>query len=214
MANLFDQTPQNIQEFNPAADNRKIPAQAGVLGKTVYIIFSIFTLGIPYMVTRNKLLEMQNKINELASGIDVQLTKRHDTLTKLLKSVSSYKKFEADLYSDIARLRSLINNNSVDNAGEIERLNSNVFGRLFAVSENYPQLQASELYRDLMEQSTYIEKEISASRRIYNQEVTRFNTTLFVWPSSVVASFLGLATKPLYQAAHVKREDVSFDSLN
>lgn len=209
MSNLFDQTKTNTEEFNPASDNRPKPAQAGIFGKIIYILFCIITLGIPYISTKNKFMRMQNKINNSASGIDIQLTKRYDTLTKLRDAVASYKKQEEDMVDKFAKMRSLLTSNPVANASEIEALNNQVFGRLIAISENYPELKSSTLFKDLMEQATYLEREISAARRIYNMDVNEFNTLLFNWPHSVVASFQGLQTKPLYQASALQRQDVS-----
>ncbi|UUM20118.1 MULTISPECIES: LemA family protein [unclassified Mycoplasma] len=211
MSNLFDQNPTNTQEFNPAADNRTIKVQAGFFGKFIFILLLIFSFGIPYVIKKNKFLAMQNKINNSASGIDVQLTKRFDTLTKLADAVSAYKKQEEDMVNQFAQMRSLIYSNPTANASQIESLNSSIFGRLIAVSENYPDLKSSNLFRELMDQSAYLEREIAAARRVYNMDVNEFNSSIFTWPNSVVASFEGLSTKPLYQASAAKREDVKFN---
>ncbi|UUD36541.1 LemA family protein [Mycoplasmopsis citelli] len=212
MGNLFDQTPNNTQEFNPAADNRSIAVKSGPAGTLVYVFtLGIFTLGIHYIVTKNKFLRMQNKINNSASGIDVQLTKRFDTLTKLADAVAAYKKQEETMTHEFAQMRSLIYSNPTANASQIEALNSSILGRLIAVSENYPDLKSSTLFKDLMDQSAYLEREIAAARRVYNMDVNEFNSVIFTWPNSVVASFQGLTTKPLYQASAAKREDVKFN---
>lgn len=215
MADLFDQSRTNTNEFNPGADNSKINAQSGTLGKVVYAFtLGLFTLGIHYVIKRNNFLRKQNEINNAASLIDVQLTKRHDTLVKLVDAVSGHQKFESDVYTNIAKMRSLINEGASQNSSEIEKLNSSIFGRLFAVAENYPQLKSNELYKELMEQSTYLEREISAARRIYNNHVNEYNQSLFTWPSSVIASSLKLTTKPLYQASSQQRNDVSLGKLS
>ncbi|MFL1058689.1 LemA family protein, partial [Mycoplasmopsis synoviae] len=95
---------------------------------------------------------IQNEINENASLIQIQLAKRADTLTKLVEQVRSYKDFEKETYTEVAKLRNLTSQPSaVENGAEIERLNNSVFGRLMAVAENYTELKASSLYKDLME---------------------------------------------------------------
>ncbi|VEU70244.1 LemA family protein [Mycoplasmopsis glycophila] len=218
MSNLFDPTYQANQEraeFNPNADNRpKSPSVSPVL-KTLFWISCILILPlIYYIVKKNTFLKMQNSINDAASGVDVQLAKRADTLTKLADQVKSYKKHEASVFEEVAQYRSLLNSgNTIQNSAQIEALNTSILGRLMAIYENYPELKASVLYQELMDQTTYIEREIAATRRLYNSKVTRFNTEIFMFPASIVASSMHLSTMPLYVASSKQRQDVSMKDL-
>ncbi|APJ38590.1 LemA family protein [Mycoplasmopsis pullorum] len=217
MANLFDnRTEQDPKGFNPNTDNRPVPAQASGVAKFFYYLFFITIIFIVKHISylnwfRNK----QNEINQAASNIDIQLTKRSETLTKLFETVKGYAKHEKELFESVAEMRSLSGRlNVVDEAqandlrSELTSLNNNVFGRLMMVSENYPELKANTLFQELMEESTYIEREIAASRRLYNSQVTQFNQRLFAFPTNVPASTMRLSTIPLYQASELQRKDV------
>lgn len=217
MANLFDQRNPEPQEteFNPVADNRAKGPKYGTAVKVIwYLSFLLIFPLIFHLVKRNSFFKMQNAINEASSGIDVQLAKRADTLTKLVDQVRSYKVHEASVFEDVAKYRNLVNaGNGVAHAEEIQKMNDSIFGRLMAVYENYPELKADKLYKELMDQTTYIERELAAARRLYNGKVNSFNTEIFMIPSSIVASTMGLVTAPLYRASSKQREDVSMANL-
>lgn len=215
MANLFDQANKDdIEGFDPRVDNR--PKTPTVSGLTKFIFWFIGTLllfaaPIYYIVKKNNFLALQNSINESSGTIEVQLEQRSATLIKLVDQVRSYREFEKSVLTDVARLRSLASN--IQNAEEIDNLNSSIFGRLMAVSENYPELRSSQLYQELMNQTTYLERELAASRRLYNSKVNQFNTEIFIFPNSIVSTSLGLSTMQMYKASAKSREDVSMANL-
>ncbi|WP_334687116.1 LemA family protein [Mycoplasmopsis felis] len=176
------------------------------------VIFSL----IYYFVKRNRFNQLQFKVNNAASSIDVILNQRYDTLTKLVNQVKSYKEFEKETLSDITKMRALTLQGGIANANELEKLNSSVFGEINvseSFSESYPELQSSSLYKELMNQSTYLERELQAARRTYNSYVNQFNEILFTFPSSIVASMLNLETLPLFVASATQKQDVSMANL-
>ncbi|WP_406613452.1 LemA family protein [Mycoplasma corogypsi] len=215
MANLYNQREvTDPQGFNPNVYNVPVNAKCGGFGKEIWYGSFIFIVPIFVHVSmRNALLREQNDINEAASLIDTQLQKRYDTLTKLVAQVKSYKEYEGSIMQEVTRLRSLIGQGSstISNSREIESLNNSVFGRLMAISENYPELKASNAYEMLMRETTEIEREIAASRRLYNSKVNNFNQKLFIYPNSVAATSLGLSTAPLFAAAEEHKQDVKMD---
>ncbi|CCP24049.1 LemA family protein [Mycoplasmopsis cynos] len=217
MANLFNNREnQNVEGFNPFVDNTPKKVVSSTAATIVFWILGLIIFsGIYFLVARNRLLRKQNEINESASVIDVQLAKRADTLIKLYDIVKSHKDFEKETFSQIAKLRSLqsLGAYSEKQRSEIENLNNSVLGRLIAVSENYPELKASQSYLNLMDQTVYLEREIGAARRLYNSKVTEFNTNIFLWPDSVVSSALSLTTYPLFVASQQQKSDVSMKDL-
>ncbi len=151
----------------------------------------------------------QSEVNELASGIDVQIKKRRDTLVKLLDATKGYMKHEKSVLSDVTKLRKMTINS--ENRSEVNTRTESALGRLLMVSENYPDLKANESIKELMDQASYLEREIGASRRLYNSSVRQFNQQLFAWPSSVPATELGLATLPYFRASNEDKKDVKLD---
>ncbi|WP_426461220.1 LemA family protein [Mycoplasma hafezii] len=213
MANIYDQSQPNRENgFNPTPDIEQRNAKASLGGKIfLYLSFILIIPIIWYIVKNNKLRAQQNKINQLASNIDTQLARRSETLIKLYDTTKGYANFEKSIMTDVTKMRSALLHEQNINRNELQELNSSVFGRLFAVAENYPELKASAMFQELAEQAAYLEREIAASRRLYNQEVNEFNTALFVWPSNVVAENAHLRTIELFQASTKQREDVKLE---
>lgn len=116
--------------------------------------------------TKNYFKRLQIKINESAFNIDIQLQKRFDTLSKLATTTKNHVNFNKELFANIAAYHSGMNLNQ--KAECINKINS-----LLTMSiENYPNLDAKESIKTLNNESIMIEKEIAASRRLYNALVT------------------------------------------
>ncbi|MFV8483661.1 LemA family protein [Mycoplasma sp. Z473B] len=216
MSNLFNNSElKNPEGLEPVADNTEVAAKASTPAKVVVYASFIFIIPVIwYIVRRNKFLRMQNEINEAASGIDTQLQKRSDTLNKIVLQVKSYKIHEEKVFEEVAKLRSLtLSGNTAANSEEIESLNNSIFGRLMAVGENYPELKADGLYKELMEETVYLEREIAAARRLYNSKANAFNMQIMTWPDNVVSSNMKLSTVPLFQASAKARKDVDMNEL-
>ncbi|MXR44424.1 LemA family protein [Mesomycoplasma hyopneumoniae] len=212
MSNLYNpKNSANIEGFEPRIDNDSkkpvVSTAAKVAFWTLGTLF-LFIAPIYYISQKNNFMRQQNLINESAGTIEVQLEQRSATLLKLADQVRSYREYEKSILSDITRLRSLKSN--IENAQEIEDLNNSLFGRLIAVSENYPELQASKIYQELIQQTAYLERELAAARRLYNSNVNSFNTQIFIFPSSIVASSMNLTTYPMFSTGNQNRQDVSF----
>jgi len=141
----------------------------------------LFILIIPIIINvviRNSLNQKQTKVNELSAGIDVQLKKRRDTLVKLLDATKSYMKHEKTVLTDITKLRKMSIN--PENRSAVNAKTDSMLGQLLVSVENYPDLKAVKAVTDLMDSASYLEREIGASRRLYNSSVRQFNQQLFM----------------------------------
>ncbi|ADE19447.1 LemA family protein [Mycoplasma crocodyli] len=214
MGNLYDNSKKsNPEGFNPNADNTPIQAKSATGSKIIWYISFIFIIPIfIHIGIFQRLRRLQNQINLAAGTIDVQLTNRSATLTKLFDQVKAYIKHEKDVLEDVTKMRSIAAriDESPEVRNELQALNTSVLGRLIAVSENYPELKANDLFKNSMEESIYIEREIAAARRLYNGYVNEFNSAITVWPSSIVADSMHLTTAPLFIASELERKDVKF----
>jgi len=181
--------------------------------KILFYIICFLTLGIFFItkVTKsNTLNRMQIKINDSASGIDIQLQKRFDTLNKLVQAVSSQVKFDKETLENIAAYRSGIANTNGDMNSKVASLDKIQSGLNMAF-EAYPTLGADASVGKLMNESTMIEKEIAASRRLYNSDVTAFNSIIYTFPTNVIIIKKGYQSIPLFAAAAVSKVDVKLD---
>ncbi|MDJ1648301.1 LemA family protein [Mycoplasma phocimorsus] len=211
MANLYDR--------NPVETGTKITVDTGVKkaqasgGEKIGWWF-LFILSLPlfggllwwWISKGNDLKRRMNKINQLSGQIDTQLTKRHNTLTKLLGSVQGYVDHEKSLLSDITKLRNM--NIRPETREESTNLSQGVLGRLSMIVEQYPNLKANEQFNKLSDNIVLLEDEIAATRRFYNSEVNEFNSQLFTFPSNVKATSMGLETIQLFSADPSKKQDV------
>lgn len=210
MSNLFDQrnNQPNPEGYNPRPVNNYVKAQASGGEKFFYGIFAIGTLGIYPIKLKNRLNAMQNQVNTAASTIDTQVAKRTNIIISLTEAASSYLKHEREIFEEVAKFRGMMgqmqNAASATESAKIgNELNNGLTGfmsRLIAVSENYPDLKADKVVRDLMEQSVYLENEIAAARRLYNTYVNEFNTSITTFPTNVKAAKMNLSTLELFQA--------------
>lgn len=202
--------------FNPNVQNNQIPAVATGGQKALFWIFAICTIGIfaivQYIGKGNLFKRLQVKVNESSSNIDVQLKKRRDTLIKLVAATQSSFKYERSLLTDITQLRTMNNFNPNSPKGaQASGLLNNTFSRMLATFENYPQLQSIQAVREMMQVADMTEREIAASRRLYNAAVTEFNEIIYVWPAVVVANSHKLYNLALFAASEEDRKDVSFN---
>ncbi|QHX35968.1 LemA family protein [Spiroplasma sp. TIUS-1] len=186
-------------------------------GKFAYwVICPIFTLGIwlifLHVGRKNKIRKMGMKVDESESGIDIQLARRADTLTKLIDSVKSAIKFESDLLGKITELRSKASSGaSVTEKSEINSEFDSIQRKVNVAMENYPDLKSNSNILKLQEAIRDVEDNIAASRRIYNSNVTAYNQQIIVWPNNVVAEKMQLQTKVLFVATKAQKQDIKID---
>jgi LemA protein len=180
-----------------------------------FMVYLSFILIIPifiYIGSRNNFSKMDVKIDEAASGIDVQLKRRRDTLTKLIDSVKGSMDFEKETMERITRLRTFnFEGASMDEKSKAySRLNS-VTKDLNVTLEAYPNLKSTEAVVEFQKSTRIIEDDIAASRRIYNQNISVFNQKCRTWPSNVAAYNMHLEMKLFFEVTSEDRADVKVD---
>lgn len=178
--------------------------------KMFYLLWLTIIGGIVFFVSavqkKNYFKKTQIEINNLASNIDIQLEKRSATLIKLLDATKGHVNFERETMTQIAGLRSGATRD-MSTAEKNDFVNS--LARNINISvEKYPDLKAAESIQRLMSESAYIEKEIAANRRLYNQHVTTFNTEIFMFPWCVLAEDMNLSAITLFIASDEAKKDV------
>ncbi len=163
-----------------------------ILGIVVLIILGLVVWAI---MVYNKLIGLNNAIENTFHQIQVAMKKRFDMISQLVETTKGYLKFEKDIFTDVAKLRSMPVNN-VQQIKEANDLATAVLGRVFAVMENYPNVRGIEAVKELQSQIESIESEIARLRYLYNDQVQSFNVTIQVFPNNLIAGILGFAKKP------------------
>lgn len=171
-----------------------------VVGIIIVIVFSMY----------NTLVKMRNKVKQAESGIDVYLNQRFDLIPNLVECVKGYSKHEKDIFENVVKLRTEYMNNKKIDLKQAEKLNNNM-NKIIAVAENYPELKASEQYLNLQKNLSKIESQLQAARRIYNNEVTKYNTKIATVPSNIIAGIFGFKEVSLFTIEEYKKENIKID---
>lgn len=168
------------------------------------VIIFILTILLGY----NKLIKLRNKVNQSKSGIDIYLNQRFDLIPNLVECVKGYSKHETELFENVAKLRTIYNENkNLDNASKL----NNTVNKLLAVAESYPDLKASEQFLNLQHNLVKIESQLQAARRIYNNDVTTYNTKIQTVPSNIIANIFGFKLAELFQIEEYKKENINIE---
>lgn len=181
----------------------------------IYIVVCIIVLLLLYMVLLyNNLIRMRNRVRESFAAIDVYLQNRYDALTKIAETVVSYAEHERGTLEKIVSLRSRLagsatDEEKVDTYNQLEQ----VVSGLNVQVENYPELKANENYIHLQRTVNDLEEKLSASRRTYNANATRFNTMIESIPTNLFASMLGFQKSSLLEIEEAKKADVNMRNL-
>ncbi len=163
----------------------------------IFIGIILFIILIIVLIQYNKLIKLRNKVKQAESAIDVYLTQRFDLIPNLVRVVKEYTNHEETILTKITELREkyLKEKNMKDG----QKLN-NECNQLLVVIENYPDLKASEQYLNLQKSLTKMENQLQAARRVYNVEVTEYNTAINVFPRNIIGKLLGFREADLFEA--------------
>ncbi len=171
----------------------------------VLIVLAAGAVGL-VVATYNRLIGLKNQIDYARGAIDALLKKRFDLIPNLVETVKAYAKHERETLERVTELRSRVGRaQSDDERFRLEGELSGLLGRLLVQLEAYPQLKANENFLELQASLNEIEEQLAASRRAYNAAVVQFNNAVEMFPSNMVASWMGLKPRPVFQAEEAAR---------
>jgi LemA protein len=176
------------------------------------VIAFIFLIGV---IIYNGLISKKNGVENSFSAVDVQLKQRYDLIPNLVESVKKYMKHEQTTLENITRLRSQAMNAPASTSEKlaIERGISKSIGDIMLAVENYPELKADSNFLSLQRSLNEVEAQISAARRTYNAAVTELNNGIEMFPSSIIASFMGLKRALVFTAEETERKNINVGKL-
>ncbi|MBR5978757.1 MAG: LemA family protein [Verrucomicrobia bacterium] len=214
MANELDEVtgPVNSAGRDTHVIEKQIPVKVG-WGSTLFEVM-LWVLGIlPGVIflfkkisAANYFKQLEQKIQADASTIDNYLEHRVRILQNLAKLVEKAIDLDKDVMKAVAAFRGgrLPEGERNQVAAQID----GAFGRLFPQVEAYPDLKAHAAIADAIQQNSYLQKEITAARTLYNDTVNQWNTDVFCWPTKmIVAARAGYTTRiPFTASAEVKEQ--------
>ena len=174
------------------------------------VLAVVVLLGFFLIAMYNSLVQLRVRSESAWSDIDVQLKRRHDLIPNLVETVKGYATHEKSTFEDIAKFRSMAMQapGPVDKAAAENQL-TGALKSLFAVAENYPQLQASQEFTQLQNSLSEIEDAIQNARRYYNAVVRDLNTKIQSFPTNILAGMFGFQQKQFFETAAADREPVA-----
>lgn len=170
----------------------------------VAIIIIIF-LFIFYIVEYNRIKTLHNKVLQSKSAIDVYLNQRFDLIPNLVECVKGYAKHEQDVLDLIVKERNAYNKNK---SLELAKKLNKSFNTIVALQESYPDLKASENFLKLQDELEKMESQLQAARRLYNSDVTMYNTKISTFPGNFVAGAIGVKEEELFEIEEYKKENI------
>lgn len=181
----------------------------------LYILIGAGVLLALYLIAAyNGFVVLKARIKEAFSGIDVQLKRRADLIPNLVETVKGYAKHERGVFNEVTKARSaLITAKSPAEKAEANNMLTGALKSLFAVAEAYPDLKASENFKDLQRQLGDTEDKIAYSRQFYNSNVLEYNTKVKTFPSNLIANSFGFREEEFFAANEEERKkvEVKFD---
>lgn len=160
-------------------------------------------LGIYVVVTYNSLVTLRVRVDEAWSDITIQLKRRADLIPNLIETVRGYASHEREVFEAVTKARAAtISPESLEHpaqAAQAENMLQGALKSLFAVSEAYPQLVASQNFLELQRELTDTEDKIMAARRFYNGGVRELNIKLQQFPNNLFAKSFGFGEREFFE---------------
>lgn len=162
------------------------------------------------LMTYNSLVTLRNRVKEAWSQIDIQLKRRASLIPNLVESVKGYAKHEKEVFENVTKARSaLMGATDPAHKAAANDMLTGALKSLFAVAEAYPNLRASENFKQLQDEISDTETKVAASRQFYNTNVLDLNNSLETIPSSFVGSMFGFKKEEFFKATEEDKKDIS-----
>ncbi len=179
----------------------------------VIVLAGLFVFA-SFKSTQNQLVQKDEAVKSAWSQVDINLERRADLIPNLVQTVKGFTKEESTVFGDIANARAgLLNAHTPQDKIAANNTLDGAFGRLLALTENYPQLKSNEQFLRLQDELSGTENRIAVSRRVYNKTLQDYNTFVRSFPNSIWAGMLGFQPNNAYfQASDSSRQvpQVSF----
>lgn len=214
MANELDEVTGPVKEDGRDVNviEKQIAVKVGV-GSTIFEILLWVLAIIPGVIflfrkikARNYFQQLQQKIQHNASQIDNYLEQRVQILQNVVGIVERSVDLDKDVMKSVAAFRGGVHPNE-ENRSEVAGSLDTAMRTINVAFEAYPELKAHRALADAMQQNSYLQREITAAREVYNDTVRKWNQDLFVWPAKmIVAAKAGYTTRIPFTASKEVKE--------
>jgi LemA protein len=149
----------------------------------------------------NKFVDQETAIKAQWAQVENQLQRRNDLIPNLVETVKGYATHEESVYKDIADARAqMMAAKSPEETINAANKQTSALGRLFAISENYPNLKANEQFNRLMDELSGTENRLAVERMRYNERVQDYDAARRRFPGNITAKMFSFKEYPFFQA--------------
>src|SRR2546429_1513262 len=184
----------------------------GCGGLLVIILFIVFVIGLFFWGTYNRLVTLDQNVNKKWGDVQTVYQRRADLIPNLVNTVAGAANFEKSTLTEVTNARASVGRVQLDptkaptDAAQLQQFQaaqgqlSNALSRLLLVSERYPELRATQNFRELQAQLEGTENRIAVERNNFNTAVQNFNTAVLRLSTNVNAGMFGVSLKPFFGA--------------
>jgi LemA protein len=200
----------------------------GCIGVVVVVVLFVVIAGLALMGSYNRLVGLQQSVDQSWAQVQNVYQRRADLIPNLVSTVAGAANFEKSTLTEVTNARASVGrvqldpNHAPTDAAKLKEFQQaqgslgNALSRLLVVSENYPQLRATENFQNLQAQLEGTENRISVERGNFNQTVQTYNTAVKTFPTVLFAGMFGFQPRPFFeaQAGSEKAPAVNFNFGN
>ena len=174
-----------------------LPENFGLLVVCIVVILAAAWVAATY----NVMVRLRQQCGESWSGVETELRRRYDLIPNLVEMVRGYAQHEREVLQQVieARSRAVASTGTPQSQAKDENVLIGSLRRLFALSENYPDLKASANFLALQKELSNTEDRIQAARRFYNANVRDLNTRIEVFPSNLIAQVFKFTAREFFE---------------
>lgn len=186
----------------------------GLIGCGVLVAIAL-ALGATGVGSYNRLVELEEGVDNSWSQVENVYQRRADLIPNLVATVKGAKDFEQETLTKVVEARAKVGQVSFENAPDAEQLAqfeaaqsqlSSALSRLLVVVERYPELKATDAFRDLQAQLEGTENRITVERKRFNDATLAYNKTRRRFPTILLAKIMGFDDKPYFEATEGAEE--------
>src|SRR3989338_4046843 len=177
----------------------------------IILVIVLAVIVLTVILIYNSLVRLKLRAENAWSQIDVQLKRRYDLIPNLINTVKGYMKHEKGVLEEVTKARTSLISGSMKDKAKASNQITDALKSIFAVAENYPQLRASENFKQLQEELSGTESKIAYARQFYNDNVMEFNQAIQVFPKNIFAKMFGYVAKEFFATSEKERGNVKVE---
>jgi len=174
----------------------------------IILLAIVLLLVLALVALYNRLVQSRNRVDNAWAQVEVQLKRRWDLIPNLVETVKGYAAHERGTFEAVTEARAAAQRaGTTDERAQAEGILGQALGRLFAVAEAYPELQADENFRQLQSDLNDTENRIAVSRQVFNDTVLTYNNAVQTFPAVVIANWFKFTPREFFEVEEAAQRE-------